>query len=178
VLKHWAARSTARFRASELDLPAALVERYVREVCTSKMLLPILGNAIFPYFQKSEIDYPLVAAILQVKISDALLHLFADRGRRTPSVPVRLSYSELVGAASDEAEVDWADVDFAEEPAAVAREHVEIVFAGNRYFAHWSAQLPAFYVKNAGVMAKPATDDPRMRDLVGVLSSVESIALS
>src|SRR5690606_31551086 len=30
VLKHWSARAVSRFRSSDLDLPAALVERYVR----------------------------------------------------------------------------------------------------------------------------------------------------
>jgi hypothetical protein len=179
VLKQWATRAVARFRASELDLPGALVERYVREVCTSKMILPILGNAIFPYFQKTEVDFPLVAAILQVKISDALLHLFVDRSRRTPSLPVRLSYSEVLngGASNDAAEVDWSDVDFEEEPAVAKTEKIEIVFAGNRYFEHWGANLPGFYIKNAGVVAKAASDDPRVRDLVGVLSTVESLAL-
>ncbi len=51
VLKHWANRAVSRFRSSELDLPPALVERYVREVVTSKSILPVLGKAIFPYFQ-------------------------------------------------------------------------------------------------------------------------------
>ncbi len=177
VLKHWSTRSVGRFRASGLDLPGALVERYVREVCTSRMILPILGKAIFPYFQKSEIDFPLVAAILQVKISDSLLHLFTDSARRTPSIPVRLSYSEVIGSSATEAdEVDWADVNFDEEPAAAAPEHVEIVFAGNRYFEHWSANLPDFYMKNAGVVAKTAADDPRVRELVSVLSTVEALS--
>lgn len=177
VLKHWASRATSRFRSSDLDLSAALVERYVREVTTSKMLLPVLGKAIFPYFQKSEIDFGLVASILQVKISDALLSLFVDGKRRTPAVPVRLSYSEVVGAGEDESdEVDWADVDFSDEPAAKAEpEHVEIVFAGNRYFEHWASALPAFYVKNAGAAASGAADDPRVRTLVSVLSTVESV---
>ncbi|MCZ7681789.1 MAG: putative virulence factor [Sandaracinaceae bacterium] len=177
VLKHWAARSMSRFRSSDLELSAALVERYVREITTSKMLLPVLGKAIFPYFQKSEIDFGLVASILQVKISDALLSLFVDGKRRTPVIPVRLSYSEVVGAGQDESdEVDWADVDFDDEPAAKAEpEHVEIVFAGNRYFEHWASTLPAFYVKNAGAAVSGAADDPRVRTLVSVLSTVESV---
>lgn len=176
VLKHWGARAVDRLRSSTLDLPGALVERYVREVTTSKMILPILGSAVFPYFQKSEIDFPLVATIFEVKISDALLHLFEPRRRRTPSIPVRLSYSEIIeGDQGAEESVDWSDVDFSDEPAKAAPEKVEIVFAGTRYFDHWSAQLPSFYVKNAGVSAKSAADDPRMRELVGVLSTVEAL---
>lgn len=176
VLKHWSARGVARFRGSGLDLPSALVERYVREVCTSRLLLPILGKAIFPYFQRSEVDFGLVASILQVKISDAMVHLFAERARRTPSIPVRLSYSEVLGAASDEVgEVDWADVDFEDEVApSSSTEHVEIVFAGNRHFDHWAHQLPGFYVRNAGG-AERGGDDPLQRELVGVLSRVETL---
>jgi hypothetical protein len=178
VLKHWGTRATDRLRSSQLDLPGALVERYVREVTTSKMLLPVLGQAVFPYFQKSEIDFELVATIFEVKISDALLHLFVDRARRTPSIPVRLSYSEVIGDEGGEeaGAVDWADVDFAEEPSEPAKEHVEIVFAGNRYFEHWAQHLPPFYVKNAGVTAKSAMDDPRTRELVSVLSTIEALA--
>jgi hypothetical protein len=176
VLKHWAGRTVSRFRASGLDLPTALVERYVREVCTSKMILPILGKAIFPYFQKSEVDYELVATILQVKISDAMLHLFVDRSRRTPTIPVRLSYSESIGGNGEEPdEVDWADVDFEDDVAPSAAEHVELVFAGNRFFEHWAAQLPSFYVKNAGAAVKASGDDPRARTLVSVLTTVEGL---
>ena len=176
VLKTWVNRCMVRFRASELELPAALVERYVREVVTSKMILPVLGKAIFPYFNKSEIDFGLVATILQVKVSDALLHLFLDRERRTPAIPVRLTYSETVGAAEAEAEeIDWADVDFGDDPASAEPEHVDIVFAGNRYFEHWAEQLPAFYVRSAGGKLDASLDDPRMKTLVSTLGTVESI---
>lgn len=175
VLKHWSARALVRFRSSELDLPSALVERYVREVCTSKMILPILGKAIFPHFQKSEIDYGLVAAILEVKISDALLHLFVEAERRTPEHPIRLSYAEVVSAAGEDGdEVDWSDVDF-EDDGAAEPEPIEIVFAGSRCFEHWAASLGPFYVKNAGALAKSSMDDPRVRTLVSVLSTVESL---
>lgn len=175
VLKHWSHRAVSRFRSSEIDLPSALVDRYVREVVTSKMLLPVLGKAIFPYFNKSDIDFALVSSIMQVKISDALLSLFIDRPRRTPEVPVKLSYSETASAAEAESEeIDWADVDFSDEPAAdAAPEHVEIVFAGNRYFEHWAGQLGTFYVRNAG--KDKGADDPRMRELVGVLGAVEAV---
>jgi hypothetical protein len=180
VLKHWAQRAVSRLRSSDLELPTALVERYVREVVTSKLLLPVLGQAIFGYFNKTEIDYGLVAKIMQVKISDALLHLFAERPRRTPSIPVKLSYAETAGggaAAEGEAEIDWADVDFDDEPSPSEPEHVEIVFAGSRYFDHWADQLPRFYVKNAGKKGKSPMDDPRMRELVDVLGRVESVSL-
>lgn len=178
VLKHWAQRSVARFRSSAIELPTALVERYVREVVTSKLILPVLGKAVFPYFNRSDIDFALVATILQVKISDALLSLFEPRARRTPAVPVRLSYSETLDTTRESTEaadeIDWADVDFEDAPPAEAEpEHVELVFAGNRYFEHWSAQLPAFYVKAAG--GSQAAEDPRMRELVGVLSTVEAV---
>lgn len=178
VLKHWSARAVSRFRSSELDLSGALVERYVREVCTSKMLLPVLGKAIFPYFNKSDVDFALIATIMQVKISDAMLHLFSDRARRTPEIPVRLSYSETTGAAEDAAEeIDWADVDFDEEPGQAEPEHVDIVFAGNRFFEHWADALPPFYVKNAGGKVKSAMDDPRVQQLVAALGQVEAVRL-
>ncbi|MBX3271257.1 MAG: hypothetical protein KF729_13405 [Sandaracinaceae bacterium] len=181
VLKTWAERAVSRFRSSDVELPAALVDRYVREVVTSKAILPVLGRAVFPYFNRSEVDYPLVASILQVKISDALLSLFATRPRRTPAVPVRLSFSESAasGAASAEApeEIDWADVDFDDEPATpdTPPPRVEIVFAGNRYFEHWADRLPAFYVEAAG--GRQSADDPRMRELVGVLGAVEAVRI-
>lgn len=175
VLKHWATRALFRFRSSDLDLPSALVERYVREVVTSKMILPVLGKAIFPYFQKSEIDYALVATILEVKISDALLGLFVDAERRTPAIPVRLSYSEVAGPGGEESEeVDWSDVEFDDAPGADP-EPVEIVFAGRGYFERWSGNLGPFYVKNAGALAKSSLDDPRVRTLVSVLSTIESL---
>ena len=178
VLKHWAQRAVSRFRRSEIELPTALVERYVPEVVTSKQILPILGKAVFPYFNRSEIDFGLVAEIMQVKISDALLSLFADRPRRTPSAPVRLSYSETVeasrGGAEAAEEIDWADVEFEDEPAPqAAPQHVELVFAGNRYFEHWAEQLPVFYVQ--GVGGKGGAEDPRMRELVSVLGDVEAV---
>ncbi|MCB9596771.1 MAG: hypothetical protein H6719_28875 [Sandaracinaceae bacterium] len=178
VLKHWAQRSVGRFRSSEIQLPTALVERYVREVVTSKMILPVLGKAIFPYFNRTDVDFALVATIMQVKISDALLGLFVDRQRRTPPVPVQLSYSETVSTGRESAEaaeeIDWADVDFEDEPAPdAAPDHVEIVFAGNRYFEHWAEHLPGFYVKAAG--GKQTSEDPRMRQLVGVLGTVEGL---
>ncbi|MBZ0117577.1 MAG: putative virulence factor [Sandaracinaceae bacterium] len=179
VLKHWAQRSLSRLRSSDLEVPLALVERYVREVCTSKMLLPVLGAAVFPYFNRSTIDFELVTTIFQVKISDQLLSLFMERPRRTPAIPVRLSFSEVTGAEAEETgEIDWTDVSFEEdEAAASASERVELVFAGNRYFEHWAAQLPSFYVRNHGELKQGANEDPRVRELIATLRTVEALTL-
>lgn len=184
VLKHWAQRSASRLRSSTLELPAALVERFVREVCTSKMLLPILGTSLFPYFNRSVVDFELVTSIFQVKISDALLHLFVDRPRRTPPLPVRLSFSEVVGEGAggeeDGAAIDWSDVSFDDEaasPSAAPPAHIELVFAGNRYYQHWTAQLPAFYVRNHGELDARPADDARVRELVAAVRRVEALQL-
>ena len=67
----------------------ANVERFVREVCTSKPIMPVLGKAVFPYFSRKEVDYALVASILQVKVCDTMLSLFRERPRRTPDALVR-----------------------------------------------------------------------------------------
>jgi hypothetical protein len=175
VLKHWMRRSIERFQTSELDLPHSHVERFVREVCTSKKLLPILGQAIFPYFARSDIDYAIVAEIMRVKISDALLGLFSNGARSTPSIPVRLSYSEVIGPpGTEEASIDWADVSFDDEPSAPKVEHVDIVFAGKRLFGHWSDALPGFYLDNAGSASGGKLDDPRVKELIAVLRDVES----
>lgn len=50
---------------------------------------------------------------------------------------------------------------------------MEIVFAGNGYLDHWAEQRPALYVSNAG--GKKTAEDPRMRELVGVLGTVEAV---
>ncbi|MGE0787327.1 MAG: virulence factor SrfC family protein [Sandaracinaceae bacterium] len=178
VLKYWSQRAVSRLRSSDVELPLALAERYVREVVTSRLLLPILGNAVFPYFNKQEIDYPLVATIMQVKISDALLDLFQPRARRTPAIPVRLSFAETAAPGqTSEAEIDWADVDFEDEETPGEPAPVEIVFAGRTTFEHWADQLPRFYVKNAGKKANSPLDDPHMRELVSVLQTVEGVSL-
>jgi hypothetical protein len=78
VLKWWAKTAAERLRTSELSIPQAQAETFVREVCTSKLLLPVLGNAIFPYFARTQIDVGLVATILRVKICDAMLELLVD----------------------------------------------------------------------------------------------------
>ncbi len=115
-----------------------------------------------------------------MKISDALLSLFVDRPRRTPEIPVRLSYSEVIAAGEADAtdEVDWADVDFDDEPAQKSEpDDVEIIFAGNLFFEHWAGALPRFYLESAGAAASGNADDPRLRTLVTVLSTVEAVRL-
>jgi hypothetical protein len=174
VLKWWTLAAQERVRTSGLPLPATAVDLFIREVCTSKMLMPVLGQAVFPYFSRSTVDTSLIAQILQVKICDAMLSLFVDPERRTPKAPVRLSYSEdLGGAGENAASVDWADVDF-EEDAAKSKSGVEIVFAGNRYFRHWAQELDGFYAKNGGG-SKVAIDDPKVKALLAVLQRVEGV---
>src|SRR5690606_21930084 len=70
VLKWWTKLAAERLRSSELAIPQAQAEAFVREVCTSKLLLPVLGQAIFPYFARTQVDATLVAMILRVKICD------------------------------------------------------------------------------------------------------------
>lgn len=171
VLKWWAAQARARVRESTTPLPAAQIEAFTREVLTSKMLLPVLGNAIFPYFSRTQLDTALLAQILHVKVADAMLDLFSDRPRRTPAGAVRLSYSEAEGA-SGSAAIDWSDVSFEEDDDAPPPA-MQIVFAGNRYYHHWKANLGEFFLKNGGQRLASAPDDPRVATLLRVLSEVE-----
>ncbi len=174
VLKWWAKTAAERLRDSELAIPQAQAETFVREVCTSKLLLPVLGNAIFPYFGRTQLDVGLVATILRVKVCDAMLELLAPRNRRTPELPLRLSYAE--DAADSSAQVDWSNVDFEEETfeagGAAAGKGVSIVFAGNRYFSTWSQGLGDFYVRSGGT--RPSLmEDARASRLLEVLKRVE-----
>jgi hypothetical protein len=185
LLKWWAARAIDSLRESHLELPAAHVERFVREVCTSKLIMPIVGKAVFPYFSRTRVDYTLIATILRVKICDSLLDLFKEPPRSTASIPVRLSYSESADAVRGESDgdgegaaIDWGDVDFDEESAADIGGDVEIVFAGNRYFHHWAEELPGLYLKNGGLKAQTQADDPRVRELVAILGEVEASAVA
>ena len=145
----------------------------MREVCTSKLILPVLGQAVFPYFARTQVDAALVATILRVKISDAMLALLTPAKRRTPESPVRLSYAED-SAESVEA-VDWSNVDFDDEPSTTAQpgNGVSIVFAGNRYYSVWSQSLPDFYVKSGGTRPSLMEDASRTQRLVEVLKRVE-----
>jgi len=170
VLKWWTKLAAERLRASELAIPQAQTEAFVREVCTSKLLLPVLGQAIFPYFARTQIDVPLLATILRVKICDAMLGLMMPSQRRTPEAPVRLSYAED-GKESAEA-VDWSNVDFGDDDAAAPTKGMSIVFAGNRYYSSWSAGLADFYVRSGGSRAN-VMEDARVGKLVEVLKRVE-----
>lgn len=174
VLKWWAKLAGDRLRASELSLPQAQAEMFVREVCTSKLLLPVLGTAIFPYFNRTQVDTALVATILRVKISDAMLGLLLSAPRKTPAAPVRLSYSEDADTAV--AEVDWANVSFDDEPTQEPGKGVQIVFAGNRYLSKWTAGLGDFYVRSGGSRgAALLGEDARVKQLSDVLKRVESV---
>jgi hypothetical protein len=179
VLKWWTADVAARMRVSEVAVPQALADQFVREVCTSRLLLPVIGTAIFPYFSRSTVDTALIARILHVKVSDAMLHLFGERDRATPSPPLRLSFSEVIdegGASGAASGIDWSDVSFEEGEADAAKASaVEIVFAGSRAFQHWSRSLGAFYLKNRGSTPKPQGNDPRIERLLGVLRDVEKV---
>ncbi|MBX3185662.1 MAG: hypothetical protein KF819_01550 [Labilithrix sp.] len=171
VLKWWSRLAAERLRGSELAIPQAQAESFVREVCTSKLLLPVLGNAVFPYFARTQIDTALVATILRVKISDAMLGLLLPAGRKTPEQPVRLSYAEDGGDSADA--VDWSNVDFDDEPTEQPGKGVSIVFAGNRYFERWSTGLGDFYVRSGGSRAA-SIEDARVVHLTQVLERVES----
>jgi hypothetical protein len=172
VLKWWSKTAAERLRTSELSIPQAQAETFVREVCTSKLLLPVLGNAIFPYFARTQIDVGLVATILRVKICDAMLELLVQKQRRTPDGPIRLSYAE--DAAGSAETVDWSNVSFEDEPTEEPGKGVSIVFAGNRYFNTWSQALGDFYVKSGGT--RPSLmEDARAGRLLEVLKRVEQV---
>jgi hypothetical protein len=172
VLKWWSKTAAERLRSSELALPQAQTEAFVREVCTSKLLLPVLGQAIFPYFARTHVDVALVATILRVKICDALLGLMLARPRRTPTAPVRLSNTE--DAAETAQAVDWTAVDFDDEPTSQSAKGVSIVFAGNRYFEAWSSNLGDFFVRSGGARAN-VMEDARVTRLLEVQKRVESV---
>jgi hypothetical protein len=170
LLKWWAKLAAERLRSSDLAIPQAQAESFVREVCTSKLLLPVLGQAIFPYFSRTQVDVDLVATILRVKICDGMLGLMSPPKRRTPESPVRLSYAE--DGTESAAVVDWSNVDFEDEPTEEPGKGVSIVFAGNRYYSVWSEGLPDFYVKSGG--SRPnLMEDARVGRLVEVLKRVE-----
>jgi hypothetical protein len=177
VLRWWTVEASARTRRSSLDLPQGLVDTLMREVCGSKKLLPLVGNAVYPYFSRSTVDPSLIASILEVKVADALLDLFAADAPRTPVRPVRLSYSEVAdGHAEDGTPIDWGSVDLSEEsPEGAKVLDVEIVFAGSARWKRWSLTLADFYLENKGARVNVADDDPRVKKLVSVLSEVEKI---
>lgn len=169
MLKWWTKLAAHRLRSSDLSLPQAQAEGFVREICTSKRLLPILGKAIFPYFARTEVDTSLVSTILRVKICDAMLLLMAPVKRRTPASPVRLSYAEDSAESADA--VDWSNVDFEDGPAP-SGQGVSIVFAGSRYHSVWSKNLADFYVKS-GASRAYTMDEARSKRLAELLDQVE-----
>jgi hypothetical protein len=171
VLKWWSKLAADRLRSSELAIPQAQAESFVREVCTSKLLLPVLGQAIFPYFARTQVDTALVATILRVKICDAMLGLMTPTKRRTPESPVRLSYAE--DGVESATTVDWSNVDFDDEPTEQPGKGVSIVFAGNRYYSIWSQVLPDFYVRSGGSRPNLLEDTTRSQRLIDVLRRVE-----
>ncbi len=186
ALKWWAREATERVARSDLNLPAALVGTFVREVCGSKKLLPLVGNAVFPYFTRGNVDLRLIATILEVRVSDAFLELFHATPPRTPDGPVRISFSEVLpelgagGAAPSTGgagAIDWGAVDFSEnsETGEAKVEDVEIVFAGSAAWKAWSTHLPEFYLENAGTRAAMTDDDPRVKALVSLLGEVERL---
>jgi hypothetical protein len=173
ILKWWTNKASERFRASELQIPATAVDQLVREVCTSRAILPVLGNALFPYFSRSNVDAALIANIVHVAVCDALVVLFKEEQRRTPTGPIRLSYSEVVGATDTESAIDWGDVDFDQEEPAAQVANVEIVFAGSRAYKRWSESLGPFYLQNRGSQPRLANTDPRVIKLEGVLAMLK-----
>jgi hypothetical protein len=175
VLKWWSQKAAERMRTSDIGIPHTQAETFVREVCTSKLLLPVLGQAIFPYFARTQIDTTLVATVLRVKICDAMLGLLRPEARRTPAFPVRLSYAED-GSESASA-VDWSNVDFDDEPTAASGKNVSIVFAGNRYFGNWSQNLGDFYLRGGGSRSS-SIEDGRLARLVDILRRVEGSSAS
>lgn len=175
MVKWWREETTQRARSSELVLPLAALDHFVREICTSKKLLVALGTAVFPYLSRSNVVPSLLATIFRVKIADAMLTLFAASERKAPALPLRLSFAEPHESADAADKIDWSDVDFdAEEPSqAVGR--ADVVFAGSRFFTRWSEGLPAFYLENAGKGDEGAVKHASTAELARVLKEVEGI---
>jgi hypothetical protein len=147
---------------------------------------------------RSNVDCALISKILMVKIGDALLGLFAPAPRRTPTHPVRLSYSETAAPAAATSSggepaaaapaIDWADVDFgSSDPgeelsidtslrtSKASASDMEIIFAGSRWWKRWSDRLGEFYVENRGGQVKVAAEHPRVVRLAALLRDVEGI---
>lgn len=170
VLKWWEKTARERVREAELNLPLAHVDAFVQAACMSKVLLPTLGTAVFPYFNRTEVPVRMVAEILHLKMSDGMLSLGLDAPRATPKGPVRLSYSES-GAGGLDA-VDWTDVDFSSDAPPSQAQGLEIVFAGRASYKRWSGSLGEFYVKSGGQKVGASTD-AAIVSLVAKMGSVE-----
>ncbi len=176
MVKWWRDQASLRVRSSQLGLPPTAVDTFVREVCTSKKLLVVLGTSVFPYMSRTTVDASLIADILRIKVCDMMVGLGVAEGRATPPLPVRLSYSEVASGKPEDAAsaIDWSDVDFdAEEPEAqIGR--AEIVFAGNRYLRRWKTALAGFYLESGGQKQEGAAD-ARTTELVRILREVEGV---
>ena len=173
VLKWWTQEASRRYRESELAVPPALVDQLLREVCTSKQIMPVLGNALYPYFSRTTLDTKLVARVFRVKVTDTLL--LAGEERATPKIPVRLSYAEDAGADAPGDAIDWGNVDFESDGTDAPAAGVEIIFAGRRAFGRWRGGLGDFYLKNRGEKTRAAPNDPRTQALANVLREVEKV---
>jgi len=174
VLKWWEREASAAVRGSDVNLPQALVDQLIREVTTSRQLLPVIGQAIYPYFSRSNVDCALISRVVLVKLSDGLVNVGRSAARATPKAPIRLSYSESGGAKGGPGElVDWTDVDFEAEEGSPTK-GVEIIFAGRRTFSSWRLGLAEFYLKNRGQGLRVTAEDVRGQRMLAVLRGVES----
>jgi hypothetical protein len=171
ILKWWDKRARERLSEAQLGVAPASVDFFLRELCTSKQLVPVLGNALLPYFSRTQVDVALLSEILQVKIADSMLSVFAPRPRGTPKGPIRLSYSET--ASTGGASVDWSDVSFDD----TADTGAAVVFAGRAQYEHWKSNLGEFYLKNLGGKDASAANDPHMQALVQAMSRIEQLSL-
>jgi len=176
VLKWWEREASARVRSSDVGLPQALVDQLIREVTTSRQLLPVIGQSIYPYFSRSNVDHALIARVLLVKLTDGLVQVGPPPSRVTPNAPIRLSYSESAGAKGEAPGevIDWTDVNFEAEEGSPMK-GVEIIFAGRRSFARFKGGLADFYMKNRGQSPRVTEDDARGQRMLTVLRDVESL---
>lgn len=172
VLKFWQRRASESLRTTRLELPQAQLETFLRQVFTSRLLLPILGTAIFPYFSRTQVDTALVAAIVEVKVCDFLLTLGIERPRTTPELPVKLSFAEEATRETAET-IDWGDVDFDDAPKTERAGSVAIVFAGRKYFDTWATGLGEFYLRSGGAKSSTDVDGADTAALVRILKTVE-----
>ena len=170
VLKWWEKTARERVREAELGLPVAHIDAFVSAACTSRVLLPTLGTAVFPYFNRTEVPVRMVAEILHLKMSDGMLSLGVESKREAPKGLVRLSYSES-GASGLDA-VDWTDVDWSSDGPGSQHPSQDIVFAGRAAYRRWAQNLGDFYVKSGGQKVGAPTD-AAIVSLVAKMGSVE-----
>lgn len=158
MLKWWQKEASTRSRQSATHLPQAAVDLYLREILTSKAIVPLLGNRLLPAFGKNTVDADQVARVLHVTTSDCMLHLHRPAARRTPQGPLRLSFSEATTADAGGGSIDWS-LDFegdAPTPPAVC-------FAGKARLDHLVAHLPALYTDSMGAHAAGPRDPTTLK---------------